>query len=43
MYNEVCDEVEEVFVSCFTGIVIGVFIFGGICLCVIKNKICCLN
>lgn len=29
---------EEILISTFTGIIIGVVIFGGICFCVIKNK-----
>lgn len=41
-FHQLCDGMEEVFVSCFTGIIVGVCIFGGMCFCVIKNK-CCFN
>ena len=37
----ICDQVEEIFVSCLGGVIVGVIVFGGMCLCVIKKRCCC--
>ena len=37
----ICDQVEKIFVSCLSGIVVGLVVFGGMCVCVFKKRYCC--
>ena len=37
----VCDQIEEIFISCVGGVIVGLVVFGGICICVFKKRYCC--
>jgi hypothetical protein len=40
LLNNICGEVEQVFVSCIVGSIISIGIFGSLIYCVIRNKCC---